>query len=103
MTHIFEGEGPMTFDQTKALADLTRGNEPDRGWKEAPAGNFYASVYDRRRLAVSAINLYAENNHVMAVRGSIVKSILVSYFAVGKDSEEIIKNFLDWKARTSAQ
>lgn len=102
MTQLFEGEGPLTLAQTEALSELTRGNAPDRSWPEPDkAGNFYASVYDRRRLAVAAVALYAETNRLDAVPGLAVKEILVRYFAIGRNATDVIKNFLEWKARTT--
>ena len=101
MTQIFEGEGPLTFDQTRALADLTRGNEPDRGWAVAENGGRVAGIYDRRRLVVAAVTMYAERNRLQAVPGPAISAILRNFFEVDGDAPELAKNFVEWRERSS--
>jgi hypothetical protein len=83
------------------LKPLCRGNRTDRGWVENEELTWTPSVFDRRRLAVTAIGMAAE-----VQGGQIHPAQIPQIFAIFAtdqfDLAALAKNFKAWQAGIEA-
>lgn len=84
------------------LIVLTRGNGVDEGWINTEDGHWTPSLWDRRRLGVTAAQVIAENNGLPVVPPPLlIRAMQLNATEAAGDLEALMDNFYRWAKKNA--